>query len=62
MGFGHHTRPAVVGNIGAHHRREYTAVGDAVNVASRVEQLCKTHDHDFLVTADTPGLAERTAR
>ena len=38
---GLHSGPAVVGNIGAPGRMNYTMVGDTVNVAQRLEQLAK---------------------
>ncbi len=39
---GLHTGPAIVGNIGAPGRINYTLVGDTVNTAQRLEQLAKT--------------------
>ncbi len=38
---GIHAGPAIVGNIGAPGRVNYTVVGDTVNVAQRLEELCK---------------------
>jgi adenylate cyclase len=39
--FGLHTARAMVGHFGAPERLSYTALGDGVNLASRLEGLCK---------------------
>jgi adenylate cyclase len=53
MGVGLHTGMAVIGSIGAPHRREYTAIGDTVNVAARIEQLTKSLKEDILLSSET---------
>jgi adenylate cyclase len=59
---GIHTGDALVGNIGAPGRINYTLVGDAVNVAARLEQLSKTigqaGDAKILISDATAALAE----
>lgn len=41
IGIGLHSGEAVIGHLGSHERHEYTAIGDAVNVAARVCDLPK---------------------
>ena len=57
---GVHTGSAIVGNVGAAGRINYTLIGDTVNVAARLEQLCKKIggvEVAVLVSGDTARLA-----
>lgn len=53
MGVGAHSGSVILGDIGAARRREFTAIGDTVNVAARVEQLTKVCGAPVLVTDET---------
>jgi class 3 adenylate cyclase len=51
LAIGVHTGEAVVGNIGSDTRMEYTAIGDVVNVAARLEAIARPRQ--ILVSRET---------
>jgi adenylate cyclase len=57
IGVGISTGEALVGNMGLETRFDYSALGDTVNVASRVESACKEMGYDLLVTSATRDAA-----
>lgn len=51
----------LAGNVGSHRRMKFGLVGDSVNLASRLEALCKRYGVSMLVDAsvhDAPGVAD----
>jgi adenylate cyclase len=52
-----HSGEVLSGTIGAADRHEYTVIGDTVNVAARLQQLCKEQGRDLLFSETTYDLA-----
>jgi adenylate cyclase len=59
QGIGLHLGEVVAGNIGTRKRRQYTVVGDAVNIASRLEAMTKEHRVPVLVSQSVIDAAGR---
>lgn len=61
IGIGVHTGPACVGNMGSVRRFDYSAVGDSVNTAARIEQATKTYGMQIVVSEDVKTAAPQFA-
>jgi len=57
MGVGINSGDCVVGNLGSQHRKNYSVLGDPVNLAARLESLTKYYGLGILVSESTKELA-----
>ncbi len=62
VGVAVHIGEVMYGNIGAADRLDFTVIGPAVNLVSRLEQLCAELDHPIVVSAALAGTVRRKFR
>jgi adenylate cyclase len=60
FGLALHVGQVLYGNIGGEGRLDFTVIGPAVNLATRIESLCRTLDRQMLVSGDFAALCNTT--
>jgi adenylate cyclase len=59
VGIGGHYGEVFAGIVGASKQLEFTVIGDAVNIAERIERLTRVHSSDMIVSADLLAAANQ---
>ena len=60
VGVGVHVGPVLYGNVGSEARHDFTVMGPAVNLASRLESLSKRFDASIIVSAEFAAACQAT--
>lgn len=60
-GIGLHVGEVFFGNIGATRRLDFTVIGEAVNIASRIEGLCKPLRREIIISKQVADLLDQNA-
>ncbi len=59
IGIGLNSGPAVIGNMGSYERFDYTAMGDTINLGSRLESLTKQYGVRIIISESTKKLIDK---
>jgi len=62
LGIGLHLGEVMYGNIGAPGRLDFTVIGEAVNLAARIEAVCSKIDEKVLMSSDFAGALNQERR